>query len=477
MKFLKEYSKFYLKLILLYIKYNVNSISKKEANFQKIDFINNFYKRKKYVENLINKYPKDPFLQLKMYEISLYGSEKNFVNHLNLYQKKNEEWLKESKLSELNLEFIPPAIIIGALGLVEHLEVLILANKYNLRSKKKLCLLLDEKLKPRNTALFEYFKDYFTIIKKSSDIRSILKLSEKLEIPLGSTLNFYDRSLTIWQSSNYIEMHKPKNNANKPLFSIKKDHKEFGLKQLEKVKVPKDAWFVTVHIREPEPGYRGETSKNTTEKFRNANSMNYLLAIKSVISAGGYVFRMGYPGITKMPKIDGLIDYANSEIKSEVMDLFLGATCKFCIGTSSGYYAIPKIFSVPILLVDSPVHETYFSLKEQDIYLPRLFMSIKENKILKFSDMFSYPLNFLSSDKEYKKFNIKVIENSPDEINNATKEMIQRIVFKKEKSSNNEDQKKLKNIIETIIFQQTNSKIKAFADISPSFLKKNINLL
>ena len=51
MKFLKEYSKFYLKLILLYFKYNVSKISKEEADFQKIDFIKDVYKRKKYVEN------------------------------------------------------------------------------------------------------------------------------------------------------------------------------------------------------------------------------------------------------------------------------------------------------------------------------------------------------------------------------------------------------------------------------------------
>ena len=55
----------------------------------------------------------------------------------------------------------------------------------------------------------------------------------------------------------------------------------------------KNKWYATLHIREPEPNYRGETIGNTEENFRNANIENYIDAIKTIISSGGYVFRMG----------------------------------------------------------------------------------------------------------------------------------------------------------------------------------------
>ena len=87
---------------------------------------------------------------------------------------------------------------------------------------------------------------------------------------------------------------------------------------------------------------------NTNSKIRNANPLNYVKSIKAVTEAGGWVFRMGNPegNSTKLPPMPNVIDYAHSSIRSEFMDVFLGATCKFCIGTSSGYFRIPRYFSI-----------------------------------------------------------------------------------------------------------------------------------
>ena len=45
--------------------------------------------------------------------------------------------------------------------------------------------------------------------------------------------------------------------------------------------------------------------------------------------------------MTKLPKIHGLIDYPFTNLKSEIMDVFFASQCKFCLGTSSGYYSLP----------------------------------------------------------------------------------------------------------------------------------------
>jgi putative glycosyltransferase (TIGR04372 family) len=64
--------------------------------------------------------------------------------------------------------------------------------------------------------------------------------------------------------------------------------------------------------------------------------LDYIKAIKAVTKAGGWVFRMGDPSMTPLPKMPQVIDYAHNEIRCDWMDIFLGATFKFLIGTGSG---------------------------------------------------------------------------------------------------------------------------------------------
>ena len=99
-----------------------------------------------------------------------------------------------------------------------------------------------------------------------------------------------------------------------------------------------------MHVREPT--YRDETYKSTQDKFRSANPMDYLKSINAITKAGGWVFRMGDPSMKKLSPVPHVIDYAHHEIRSDCMDVFLGATCRFCISTSSGYYTIPMSFGV-----------------------------------------------------------------------------------------------------------------------------------
>ena len=52
------------------------------------------------------------------------------------------------------------------------------------------------------------------------------------------------------------------------------------------------------------------------------------------------------PFKSKNPKI---IDYANSNLRSDFMDIYLGAKCTFCISTGSGFQCLPVLFRKPII--------------------------------------------------------------------------------------------------------------------------------
>jgi putative glycosyltransferase (TIGR04372 family) len=131
-----------------------------------------------------------------------------------------------------------------------------------------------------------------------------------------------------------------------------------------------------------------------SESFRNGNIEDYYKAIKFIVNKGGYVFRMGDDSLSKLPYIKGVIDYANSKHKSQALDIFLGAKSKFCIATSSGYYIIPYLFGIPVLMTNSLSSLEYWLLRKKDFFLPRTIYDKSKNKTLSLLESLIHPILF-----------------------------------------------------------------------------------
>lgn len=465
--------KFLIKFIIFLFRFKLNKINSKDYPLEKLRFIKDPIKKKNHLIKFSNVHPKNPFIDWALYENSLELGEKNPAQYLDSYHNKYTEWLKTSGLDNLNVEFVNEKNVVGALGNYQALYQMIEANIYKLRPQKKIFLLLQGK--PRNEALFEYFKKYLNIITEKDEIQKLLPLQEKLDVHLGSALNFNDRTLQSDNAWNLIECFKSNNKIKNNIFNIMDKHKEFGKKKLKEMGIPNNAWYVTLHAREL--GYRGENKKNSTQNYRTVDIQNYLPAIKSIISEGGFVFRMGHSNSIKLPEINGLFDYANSNFKSDIMDVFLGATSSFCIGTSSGYHIIPKMFNVPILLVDCPSYHGYFYLNENDLFLPRLFKSERDKSFIKFKDLFLPPYKNFYLDEHFKRNKIQAIHNTPEELKEATAEMIVRKKNGFKINSFNENQTRFKELIKKITSKNEKNSSVPMANISQKFLNKNINLL
>ena len=160
--------------------------------------------------------------------------------------------------------------------------------------------------------------------------------------------------------------------------------------------VKSNDWFVTLHVRE---GLKGKTQEN----FRNSNPLNFVKAVQTITNKGGFVFRMGDNKSSKMPKNEKFFDYAHSQYKSELLDIFLAAKSKFCIGTPSGFYPVASTFGVPVLLTNLAQFTTLLSLNMHDIVIPRLIKNKRDSKYLKFKTIFSGPFLWFYSDQQFKK--------------------------------------------------------------------------
>ena len=93
--------------------------------------------------------------------------------------------------------------------------------------------------------------------------------------------------------------------------------------------------------------------------FRDGNLNNYLLA-EVLTNYGFHVFRMGKFVDKKFETSnDRIIDYANSPYKSDLLDIYIGANCEFCISTGTGYDLIPAMSRRPIVYADHAPLGTY----------------------------------------------------------------------------------------------------------------------
>ncbi len=454
--------------------YNVSEIDSINIDIKKIKKIKNNDEQLSSAKQLVQKHPNDPKVHFNFTELLFRNFNKDWIPHSHEYAKKRTIWIKENNLENINMEFIGSETVNGSLGNHITIEGLVNANNFNLRPKKNITLLLPEYLKLRNKTLFSYFKPHINVISKEKIINTLKNLESYLSIPMGFLIPLENKSIFHEFLPAIIEQKKKENNITRPFFILNKEDKKRGEDILKKIGIKNTNWHVTLHVREP--GYRGETKSNTNEKFRNSNINNFIKSIKLITDKGGWVFRMGDPSMQKLPKMNNVVDYAHSNIRSEFMDVYLGATSKFCIGTPSGYYTIPSFFGVPVLLTNLSQLSTYYSLTSKDIFIPRFIKQKNTDKYLNFNELLSHPYLHFYSDKFYEKNNLVTEENKSEDITDATQEIIER-VFKEENNQQDPLQSKFKNLANKNIYSLINQKIICNANIGSRFINKYQSVL
>jgi len=374
-------------------------------------------------------------------------------------------WIRENPVNFYINEFIPIQQVIGSLGNYFPLfYYLIYKNNFEQGSDKPTLLIKDDE-KINNIALYNYFKPYLNIIENTSKFFKFNYLNDLLKIPLEIALPFKKKYYPWPIAMNFINQAMKKiNNPKFNHFKIREKDNEKGKNILKKMGVPSDAWYVTLHVR--------QGKKGIGHNFRDSDPATYIKSIKEIISRGGYVIRVGDNSMSPLPKIDGLIDYPFTEFKSEFMDVFLGATCKFCLGTSSGYYSIPIFFGKPVLLVNFLNPLEYYSLNQGNMFLPKYLINKKNKSQIPIKSLFQFPINCYGSDEIFHKNDIAIIDNTEDEICSSVNEMFNILDNKKQNYEFINNNKKFKKDLDFIFHKEYEYPLVAMADLPSAFLRK-----
>jgi len=243
-------------------------------------------------------------------------------------------------------------------------------------------------------------------------------------------------------TNNIFLKCKPLEFTNEEEILGKKILNKFGLKDKDK--------FVCLAVRDN--AYNFVKSPSTRIDFsyhdyRNADIDNFVLCAEELTKRGYYVFRVGVavekPLNSKNSKI---IDYANSYLRSDFMDVYLGANCSFCISTGLGFQDIPYVFGKPIVQLSLPFGDL-LTFNEKFILLSKHHFFKRENRTLSLSEIFSHGVAYAYETKIFEDKEIRLIDHTPEEIRDAAIEMVDILESKNKPSSEDEElQKTFKNL-------------------------------
>jgi len=134
-------------------------------------------------------------------------------------------------------------------------------------------------------------------------------------------------------------------------------------------------------------------------------------------------------------------------LRSDFMDVYLGAKCSFCISTSFGFDELPDFFGKPIAFSSVAPLGDLHTYRKKDLYLTKHHILRKEKRRLSLSEIFSHGVAFAYETRFYDEKEIELVENTSEEIKDLVIEMANYLEFNNKLNSADEElQQSFKNL-------------------------------
>jgi putative glycosyltransferase (TIGR04372 family) len=193
--------------------------------------------------------------------------------------------------------------------------------------------------------------------------------------------------------------------------------------------IPDDRAFICFHARDNAFLDKEQPVRDWRyHDFRDASIENFLLAAGEMAGRGYFAVRMGSvvkgPLLTNNPMI---IDYS-VKFRSDFLDVFLLAKCRFLIGTNCGVTDLADILRRPVVKTNATQFGAEVPLcGSKDLFIPKKFWLKDEKRFVTFRELMNRGLRLVVRTEEYEQCGLEVIENSAEEILDATVEMDERL--------------------------------------------------
>jgi putative glycosyltransferase (TIGR04372 family) len=226
---------------------------------------------------------------------------------------------------------------------------------------------------------------------------------------------------------------------------------------LQSIGLDKDSKFVCLNVRDDsflaktEPIGWHQSRDWSYHNYRDSDIKTYVAAAETLAEMGYTVFRMG--AIVKEPLVSThprIVDYATNGMRTEFLDIFLGAHCTFAISVGSGWDSVPTIFRRPLIFVNHLPIFNSAGVTIPIVILPKILLDSQTECNLSLNALIDREIADQFTSKAYEDLEVAIRDLSSEELVEAVTEMAQRVegTFV-ETPEQREMQAKLKHILST----------------------------
>jgi putative glycosyltransferase (TIGR04372 family) len=218
--------------------------------------------------------------------------------------------------------------------------------------------------------------------------------------------------------------------------SFTEEEEDMGQRLLSEMGIPEGAPFVCLNVRDA-----AFHSQSQFTNYRNADVGRCMLAAEELTERGFHVVRIGKKVEHKFESGNKkILDYASSAFRSDFMDIYLGAKCVFVISSSTGWDSIPCILFrrpvlyinfVPISLVATWNYNTLAIFKRH--WFPSQKRFLTQSEIFYLIDR-----DFVTKFPLFDELGVELVDNTAEEIRDATLEMADMLRSEGPKQTNEE---------------------------------------
>lgn len=306
-----------------------------------------------------------------------------------------------------------------------------------------------------NNKYLDLWQSYFEILSITREERDVIESIFSPILESVSELNVNNSAFELYKAHNFLTKQYEEVFNNDPLVQLSSREIELGFNFLDSFNIKKNHKYVTLHVR--------NRDSDGNKYGRNSNPQSYVEAIRYLTSNDVSVIRIGSPSKSKIPKIENFLDLTEVKSYKNEFDIFLLATCKFMIGSTSGPLIVPHTFNIPVVATNTPDLARFIYLPNS-LVVPKKIID-KDGQLLTFEEMFDRGFGHLDGyiplDQQKKYF---WLDNSPTEILEAVIEMNTNLNY-----STSQKQYDISNRISSFGFDGS-------VKISNAFIDKNLSL-
>jgi putative glycosyltransferase (TIGR04372 family) len=212
-----------------------------------------------------------------------------------------------------------------------------------------------------------------------------------------------------------------------PIIQLPQASIDNGWRVLRRLGVREGDWFVALHVREGGFHNEQELGRDNVALHRSANIATYEKAVDFILDQGGWVFRLGDATMSPLPFArPRLVDYAQSDVRSPEMDIFLMSQCRYLLGTNSAPMSTCTSFGVPCGITNYvPIADPACS--PRNLFLPKMMWFEQEERSLTLEEVLTPPFRFANRAHLFRTFakwlHVTLVDNSADELLDFTRDL------------------------------------------------------